>query len=99
MNVEPKRVKLVPCLHGKRTPDGRIGEPDIYHILDRWLARHLEVKSRERDVSISRGRYTTLDGLETEMVRVTIVAGDDVAGYDPAADRDLYSYFLAEERG
>lgn len=34
----------------------------------------------------------------TELINVTIVAGDDVAGYDPEQDADLYEYWKAEER-
>lgn len=96
MAAPQKRVEVIPFLHGKRLPDGTVSEPDIYAILGRWLARHPEIRSRECDLRVSRGRYTTSDGLVTEMVRVTIVASEDLAGYDPAADRDLYDNHLAE---
>jgi hypothetical protein len=32
------------------------------------------------------------------VVTVSVVANEDIAGYDPAQDRDLYEYYLAEER-
>ena len=30
--------------------------------------------------------------------RVSAIENEDIAGYDPAQDRDLYEYYLAEER-
>jgi hypothetical protein len=36
--------------------------------------------------------------LKTEVISVTIAAGEDVAGYDPEQDADLYEYWKAEER-
>ena len=45
-----------------------------------------------------RGQLTTDDGLRTEVIRASIVAGDDITDYDPAEDADLYQYFLAEDR-
>ena len=57
-----------------------------------------EIKPRQKDIQISRGRWTTEDGLKTEVITVSIVASDDVANYDPAQDADLYKYFKAEER-
>jgi hypothetical protein len=37
-------------------------------------------------------------GVRTEIVSASILSGDDLAGYDPAQDADLYEYFLAEEQ-
>ena len=45
-----------------------------------------------------RGQWTTADGLKTEVVTVTIVAGDDIADYDPDDVADLYEYWKAEAR-
>ncbi len=94
-----KRITIIPELHGKRTRDGKMSEPDIYRILDNWLERHPEVKGRERDIQISRGRWTLPEGNRTEIVSASMVLADDIAGYDPANDADLYAYFLAEEPG
>ena len=33
-----------------------------------------------------------------QVVSASILPGDDIAGYDPAQDADLYEYFLAEEK-
>jgi hypothetical protein len=30
-------------------------------------------------------------------VAVSVIENDDIAGYDPAQDRDLYEFYLAEE--
>ena len=62
------------------------------------LERHPEVKGRERDIQITRGRWTLPGGVRTEVISASILAGKDIAGYDPAQDVDWYEYFLAEER-
>lgn len=67
-------------------------------ILEKWLERHPEVNGRERDIQITRGRWTLPEGIRTEIISASIVSGDDITGYDPAQDADLYTYFLAEER-
>ncbi len=36
------------------------------------------------------------DGLRTEVITVSIVAGDDIADYDPEQDADLYEYWMVE---
>jgi hypothetical protein len=43
-----------------------------------------------------RGRWTLPQGVRTEVIRVSITAGRDIAEYDPAADMDLYEHYLAE---
>jgi hypothetical protein len=93
-----KRITIIPRIHGKLTHDRKMSEPDIYWILDRWLERHPEVKGRERDIRITQGRWTLLEGIRTEVISVSILPGDDIAGYDPAQDADLYEYFLADEQ-
>ena len=92
-----KRITIIPRIHGKLTRDRKMSEPDIYWILEKWLERHPEVKGRERDIQITRGRWTLPEGIRTEVVSASILPGDDIAGYDPAQDADLYEYFLAEE--
>lgn len=96
--MQDKRITIIPAIHGKRTQDGKISEPDIYWILDKWLERHPTVKKRQEDIQISRGQYGTEDGLRTEVIRVSIVAGEDLTDYDPAQDEDLYEYYKAEPR-
>jgi hypothetical protein len=44
------------------------------------------------------GRWTLPEGVRTEVISASILPGDDIAGYDPAQDRDLYEYFLADEQ-
>jgi hypothetical protein len=95
--LAPKRITIIPDLHGKLTRDGQVSEPDIYWIIEKWLERHPEVKGRERDIQITRGRWTLPEGIRTEVISASILPGDDIEGYDPAQDADLYEYFLAEE--
>jgi hypothetical protein len=94
----PKRITIIQRIHGKLTLDRKLSEPDIYRILEKWLERHPEVKSRERDIQITRGRWTLPEGIRTEVISVSILLGEDIAGYDPAQDVDLYEYYLAEDR-
>jgi hypothetical protein len=96
--MPPKRITIIPDIHGKLTRDRKMSEPDIYWILEKWLERHPEVKGRERDIRIINGEWNLPQGIKTEIISVSIVAGDDIAGYDPAQDTDLYEYYLAEER-
>jgi hypothetical protein len=51
------------------------------------------------DIRITQGRWTLPEGVRTEVISVSILPGDDIAGYDPAQDADLYEYFLADEQG
>jgi hypothetical protein len=93
-----KRVEIIPHLHGKITREGKLSEPDIYYIVEKWLARHPKLKARQRDIRIVRGRWTLPQGVRTEVVSVSILAGNDIAGYDSAEDAELYEYWLAEEQ-
>ena len=93
-----KRITIIPRIHGKLTRDRKMSEPDIYWILEKWLERHPQVKGRQRDIRIVRGQKTLLPGVKTDLISVSIVAGDDIDGYDPAQDADLYEYFLADEQ-
>ncbi len=93
-----KRITIIRSIHGKLTRDHKMSEPDIYWIMEKWLERHPEVKGREQDIQITRGRWTLPNGIRTEVIRVSIVSGDDIVGYDPAKDADLYEYFVADER-
>jgi len=93
-----KRITIIPRVHGKLTRDRKMSEPAIYWILEKWLERHPEVKCREWDIQITRGRWTLPEGIRTEVISTLILPGKDIAGYDPAQDADLYEYFLAEEQ-
>jgi hypothetical protein len=97
--MSPSRVQIIPSLHGKITRDGKLSEPDIYDILEKWLDRHLEIKTRQRDITITRGRWTLPQGVRTEIVCVSITWAEDIAAYDSAEDADLYQYFLADDQG
>ena len=96
--MPPKRITIIPAIHGKLTHDSKVSEPDVYWILEKWLERHPELRKRQKDIRITRGQWTTEDGLKTEVITVSIVAGDDIAGYDPEQDADLYEYWKAEDR-
>jgi len=92
-----KRVTIVPRIHGKITSDGKASEPDIQWIMEKWLERHPEFKARTKDIRAIRGQWHTREGYRTDVIKVTITPGDDIAGYDPADDVDLYEYYLADE--
>jgi len=93
-----KRVKIIPALDGKLTRDGKLSEPDIYYILEKWLERHRSFIGRENEIRIIRGQWTLREGIRTEVITVSPIESKYTAGYDPAQDRDLYEYYLAEER-
>jgi hypothetical protein len=38
-------------------------------------------------------------GGKTELIRATIIVGEDIEGYDPATDSDLYEYLLSDDQG
>lgn len=96
--MQRNRIDIISAIHGKLTQEGKVSEPDVYWILEKWLGRHPAIKGRQKDIRIIRGEWTTVDGLKTEVVRVSIVAGDDIAGYDPQDDADIYEYWKAEDR-
>lgn len=96
--MPPKRITIIPAIHGKLTRDGKVSEPDIYWILEKWLECHSEIKNRQEDIRILRGEWITHDGLRTEVITVTIATGDDIADYDPVLDAGLYEYYKAEDR-
>jgi hypothetical protein len=98
LSMRTKRIEIIPALHGKLTRDGKLSEPDIADILEKWLERHPPFKGRENELQVVRGRWTLREGIRTEVVSVSAIENEDIAGYDPAQDRDLYEYYLAEER-
>ena len=93
-----KRITIIPAIHGKLTYNRKVSEPDVAWILEKWLERHPEVKKRRKDIRVLSGHWTTEDGLRTEVITVSIVSGDDIVGYDPEEDADLYEYWKAEDR-
>jgi hypothetical protein len=97
-SMNEKRVTILPHIEGKITRDGKVSEPDIYWIMEKWLERHPEIKKGRQDIKISRGVKTLRPGIKTDVISVTIVAGDDIKGYDTAQDADLHEYYLNEER-
>jgi hypothetical protein len=97
---EPRgRIVIIPFLHGKLTTDGKLSEPDIYFILEKWLERHPEFRGREKEFRVVSGTMHLPGGHRTDLVRVTAEFSPDLAGYDSAQDADLYEYFLADSRG
>lgn len=102
MNDEAKpigRIVVIPFLHGKITADGKLSEPDIYFILEKWLERHPQFRGREQEFRIVRSKMLLPRGVQTDLLRVTAEFSPDLAGYDPAQDADLYEYFLYESCG
>lgn len=51
-----KQIKIIPAIHGKLTREGKLSEPDVYWILEKWLERHPEVTTRQKDIRITRGQ-------------------------------------------
>ena len=97
--MNPKRIIIIPFIHGKITRDGKVSEPDIYWIMEKWLERHPEIKKRTQDIRVSRSAMTLRPGVKTDLIRATIIVGEDIEGYDPAQDLDLYEYFLSDDQG
>jgi hypothetical protein len=97
--MNPERITIIPFIHGKLTRDGKMSEPDIYWIVEKWLERHPEIKKRTQDIRVTRGRITLPQGGKTDLIRATIIVADDIEGYDPAEDLDLYEYFLSDDQG
>ncbi len=97
--MNPTRITIIPFIHGKLTRDGKMSEPDIYWIVEKWLERHPEIKKRTQDIRVTRSRMTLPHGGKTDLIRATIILGDDIEGYDPAQDVDLYEYFLSDDPG
>jgi hypothetical protein len=96
--MKPKRVTIIPDIHGKITHDGKRSEPDIYWIIEQWLERHPKIKNRSQDIRVVRGVMTLAPGVKTDLISASIIAADDIEGYKPAQDEDLYAYFLAEHQ-
>ncbi len=92
-----ERIEIIPRIHGEITHDGKVSEPDIVWILEKWLNRHPEIEKRRQDIRIERGQWHTREGLKTEVITASIIADKDIAGYDPVEDVDLYEYYLADE--
>jgi hypothetical protein len=96
--MPPKRTTIIPHIHGKVTRDGKMSEPDIEWIIEKWLERHPHIKKRVKDIRVVRGVMTLPQGVKTDLVSATIIDGDDIKGYDPKQDEDLYVYFLNDQR-
>ena len=88
-SASEKRVQIIRPIHGKLTRDGKLTEPDIHWIIEKWLDRHPQIRCRSDAIRAVRGRWTTSDGLRTEVIVTSIVYGDDVADYDPEDDVQL----------
>ena len=93
------RIVIIPFLHGKLTADGKLIEPNIEAILEKWLQRHPQFRGSERDYRTIRAKTYSPEGIATIFVRVTAEFTADLADYDPAEDADLYDEFLAEDIG
>ena len=55
MAEKKKRVQIIPPIHGKVTRDGKVSEPDIYWIMEKWLDRHPQVNHEEHSIRVTRG--------------------------------------------
>jgi hypothetical protein len=98
LSMGARRIEIIPALHGKLTSNGKLSEPDIYDILEKWLERHPTFKGRENEIRIFRGQWTLNEGIRTDVVSASVIENEAITGYEPAQDRDLYEYYLAEER-
>jgi hypothetical protein len=54
---------------------------------------------KEQDIRISRGTMTLPLGGMTDLIRATIIVGEDIEGYDPAQHLNLYEYFRSDDQG
>ncbi|QDU95791.1 hypothetical protein [Lignipirellula cremea] len=97
MNDPRGRIVVIPFLHGKLTADGKFSEPDIYFIMEKWLARHPEFRGREKQFRLVRGAMHLPGGYPTYLLQVTANFSLDLADYDPTQDADLYEYYLAHD--
>lgn len=62
-----KRVTIIPTIHGKLTYDHKVCEPDVTWTIEKWLYRHPEIRKRQHEIRALSGRWTTADGLKTEV--------------------------------
>jgi hypothetical protein len=90
-----RRIVIIPHLHGKVTRDGKISEPDIHWVLEKWLERH--PKFQKRKIRVVRASMKTKEGMSTDLVFASVAWSEEAARYDPTEDRDLYEYWLAEK--
>ena len=97
--MRPERITIIPFIHGKLTRNGKMSEPDIHSIIEKWLERHPKIKTRTQDIRVTYGAMRLPHGGETDLIRATIIVGEDIEGYDPAQDLDLYEYFLSDDQG
>ena len=86
------RIVIIPFLHGRLGPGGKLVEPDIDAILEKWLERHPEFRGTKFHTIQTKGE-------EDCLVRVTTDESPDLANYDPAQDADLYDGYLAKSEG
>ena len=50
--MNPRRIIIIPFIHGKLTHNGRMGEPDIHWIMEKWLERHPKIKTKTQDIRV-----------------------------------------------
>ena len=67
------RITIIPFIQGKITRDGKMSEPDIHWIMEKWLERHPEIEKRTQDIRVTRGTITLAQGIKTDLIRATIV--------------------------
>ncbi len=91
------RIVIIPFLHGKLTSEGKLIEPDITAIFEKWLERHPQFHGPGRGYRVVRAKTHLPEGIATDLVRVTAEFSSDLATYDPAEDADLYEEFLARD--
>ena len=94
------RILIIPVLHGRLTADGKLTEPDIDGIFERWLDRHPQFRGPERDYQVIKAKVLSAEGIDVDknFMWVTAEFSPDLAAYDPTDDADLYEEFLAERR-
>src|SRR5258708_4688 len=93
--MRTKRIELILALHGKLARDGKLGVPEIDDILEKRLECHRTFQGRGIEIQC---RWPQREGMGTEVVSVSAIESEEIAGCDSARDRDLYESHLAEER-
>jgi len=97
LSMGRKRLEIIPYIHGKITSEGKVSEPDMAWIIEKWRYRHPEFKRRR--IRVTTGIMTTEEGFPTKLRHATVAWSKDIAEYDPADDVDLYEYWLADDQG
>ena len=56
--MNPKRITIIPFIHGKLTRDGKMSEPDIYWMVEKWLVT-LQPSEQRPKLAVNTGHRST----------------------------------------